>query len=140
MSLIKEGGRFPNMFLKRPDGTCLELYELWKKEHGLVLFVDAPHPDTLAFIRRFQDEAKIFEWLNLRLIPVYPELAKVHSPWPAPLYAPFVYSEVIPEELEWGKGYLFSKNRTVHAIYPELPFLSAHKIEQDMLYYEARHC
>jgi hypothetical protein len=126
--------------LIRPDRTTLDLYELRKKEHALLLFIEAADRDTLALIGRFQDETKIFEWLKTRMIVVFKEAAKIPSPWPAPGYSPFVFSQPLPEGVDWGKGYLVSRNRTLYSIYPELDLLSAHRIEQDVLHWEAAHC
>ncbi len=128
------------MFLARPDGTSFETIEMWKNEHGLILFVNDRHPDIEAFISRFQGEAGVFRWLHTRLLVVYPDKGKIPTPWPAPDYSPFVYSEPLPDGLEWGKGYLFTKNRSIYSVYTELPFLSAQRVEDDMLHWEAQHC
>lgn len=138
--MIQEGDLFPNFFLIRPDGTNLDLYELRKKEHALLLFIEHPDRDTQAFIQRYQDETKLFEWLKTRLLVVFKDRSKIPTPWPAPSYSPFVHSEPLHEGIEWDKGYLVSRNRTLYSIYPELPFLSAHRIERDVLHWEAGHC
>ena len=41
--LIQVGSMFPNMALARPDGTGMELYDLWKQQHALLLFQKEPH-------------------------------------------------------------------------------------------------
>lgn len=138
--MIEPGKAFPNLFLIRPDTTSLELSDFRKSEHFLILFVDYPHPDTFAFVRRFQDEARTFEWLQTRLLVVFPSLKGIPTPWPAPGYPPFIYSQALPEGVEWGKTYLVSKNQTLFSIYPELPMLAASVVEKDVLYWEARHC
>jgi hypothetical protein len=139
MNPIQEGDRFPNLFLLRPDGTNLDLFELRKKEHALLLFLEAADKDTLAFIQRFQDEIKIFTWLRARLLVVFKEAKKIPSPWPAPSFSPFVHKE-LPEGLEWGKGYLVSVNGTLYSLYAEPALLSANKVEDDLLHWEAGHC
>ena len=128
------------MFFVRPEGTSLELNDFKKREHCVILFVDQANPDTFAFIRRFQDEAKTFEWLQTRLIVAFADRGAIPSPWPAPAYAPFVYSQPLPDGLEWGKGYLVSRNQTLFSLYPELPMMAASAVEKDILYWEARHC
>lgn len=138
--MIKEGELFPNFFLLRPDGTNLDLYELRKKEHALLLFIQKPDRDTMAFVQRFQDEIKTFEWLKTRLLVVFKEQAKIPTPWPAPSFSPFVFSAPLPEGVEWDKGYLVSLNRSLYSIYAELPFLSAKRVEDDVLHWEAGHC
>jgi hypothetical protein len=137
--MIAPSQPFPNMFLMRPEGTSLELNDLKKNEHFLILFMNDAHPDSLAFIQRFQDEAKTFEWLNTRLIVVFKGRESIPTPWPAPGYAPFVHAQPLPDGLEWGKGYLVSKNQTVFSVYPELPFMAASTVEKDILHWEARH-
>jgi hypothetical protein len=138
--VIREGQQFPNFFLLRPDGTNLDLYELRKKEHSLLLFLERSDRETLAFIQRFQDEINTFQWLKTRLIVVYKDTASVATPWPAPSFPPFVHPQPLHEGIEWGKGYLVSLNRTLYSIYPETPFLSAKKVEDDVLHWEAGHC
>src|SRR5690349_13923864 len=119
--MILPGKPFPNLLFNRPDGSSLEMHELRKKEHALLLFIQHPHPDIFAFVGRFQDEAKVFEWLQTRLIPVFAERSKIPTPWPAPQYPACLYSEPLPEGLEWGKGYLVSRQRTLYSVYGELP-------------------
>jgi hypothetical protein len=138
--VIAPGQPFPNLFLVRPDSTSLELNDFKKREHCLILFVDHPHPDTFAFVRRFQDEARTFEWLQTRLIVVFSSRSDIPTPWPAPAFAPFIYSQPLPDGAEWGKAYLVSKHQTLFSIYPELPMLAASVVEKDILYWEARHC
>lgn len=138
--MIKEGELFPNFFLIRPDQTTLDLYELRKKEHALLLFIEKPDRDLLAFVQRFQDEIKTFEWLKTRLVPVFKDGPKIPTPWPAPSFSPFVFSTPLPEGIEWGKAYLVSLNRTLYSVYPELGLLSAHKVENDVLHWESGHC
>ena len=138
--LIEEGSRFPHFFLLRPDGTNLDLDELRKKEHALLLFIEHPDKDVMAFIQRFQDETKTFEWLKTRLIVVFKDKMKIPTPWPAPSYSPFVHNEALPENILWDKGYLVSRNQSLYSLYHELPFLSAHRVEQDLLHWEAGHC
>lgn len=140
MPLLRPGDQFPNMFLVRPEGTSLEIYELWKKQHALILFSRQPHPDLTAFISHFQDNARLFEWLNLRLLAVYPAREKVPSPWPAPSHPPFVYGQPLPDGVEWDKAYLISKNRSVFGLFPEPWFMSVAGIEKDVLYWESGHC
>jgi hypothetical protein len=138
--LIREGEQFPNFFLLRPDGTNLDLYELRKKEHALLLFVEQPNADLCAFIQRFQDEIRMFEWLKTRLIVVFRDAAKISTPWPAPSFPPFVHAQPLHEGIEWGKGYLVSLNRSLYSIYPELDLLSAKRVEDDILHWESGHC
>ena len=138
--MIAEGQPFPGFFLSRPDGTSIQTDEFKKHYHALLVFIDAAHPDTLAFVQRFQDEDNVFRWLNTKLVPIFKERVPIPSPWPAPMYSPFVYAEPLPEGIEWGKAYLVSKNMTLFSIYPELPFMSAHRVEQDVLHWEANHC
>jgi hypothetical protein len=140
MSLAVKGAQFPNLFLTRPDGTSLELYDLWKKEHCLLLLLKAPNPDALAFIQHFQDQARLFEWLNTRLIVVYTRREAIPSPWPAPGYPACLFGDFLPQGVEWDKAYVISKNRTLMEIYPEPAMLSVAKVEKDMLYWEAGHC
>ena len=47
--MIREGEIFPNLFLIRPDGTNLDLFELRKKEHAVIVFADMASRDFLAF-------------------------------------------------------------------------------------------
>lgn len=138
--MLKEGDPFPNYFLLRPDGTNLDLFELRKKEHALLLFVEHADKDSLAFIQRFQDESKTFEWLKTRLIVVFQDRSKIPTPWPAAMYSPFVYPEPLHDGVEWGKAYLVSRNQTLFSIYPEIPMMSAQRVEDDVLHWEAGHC
>lgn len=140
MSALAKGGRCPNLFLARPDGTGLELYDLWKKEHCLLLLLPSADKDVLAFIGRWQDQARLFEWLNTRLICAFPRREAVPTPWPAPGYPPCLHAQALPSGLEWGKGYVVSKNRSLIEVYPEPAMLSAAKVEKDLLYWEANHC
>src|SRR5690242_18404273 len=99
--MIAPGSLFPNLSLSRPEGTGLELYDLHKKEHALLLLIDKPQADVRALVQRFQEEAKVFQWLHTRLLAVFPSREAVFSPWPAPDYAPFVESAPLPEGVEW---------------------------------------
>lgn len=140
MSAVGKSLAFPNLFLPRTDGTCLELVDLRKKQHALLMLFSKPDPDAMAFVSHFQDQAKLFEWLNARLLPVFARREHIPTPWPAPHYAPFLHTEPLCDGLEWDKAYVISKNGTLLEIYPELPLLSVHKVEQDLLYWEAGHC
>lgn len=140
MSLpIVVGQPFPNLVLERPDGTGMELYDLWKKQHALILLQREPHPDVMAFVQRFQDEAKTFEWLHTRLLCVFPKRDGIPTPWPAPGY-PALYCNQVPEGVEWGKLYVVSKNKTLYEVYPEPAMISVAKVERDLLVWEANHC
>lgn len=136
---IVVGLPFPNLLLSRTDGTGLELYDLWKKEHALLLLQKEPHSDVMAFIQRFQDEARTFEWLNTRLLAVFPKREVIPSPWVAPGY-PALYCAELPKDVEWGKLYVISKNKTLFEVYPEPGMLSVAKVERDLLVWEANHC
>lgn len=140
MSVPVKGLRFPNLFLARPDGTGMELYDLWKKEHCLLLLLPSADPDALAFVSHWQDQARLFEWLNTRLVCVFPGREAVPTPWPAPGYPPCLHAEPLPDGVEWGKAYVVSKNRTLLELYTELDQLSVAKVEKDLLYWEANHC
>lgn len=140
MSLAIKGAQFPNFFFTRPDGSSLELYDLWKKEHCLLLLLKKADHDTLAFISHFQDNARLFEWLNTRLIVAFPRREAIPSPWPAPGYPACLFSSDLPQGVEWDKAYVISKNRTLIEVHPEIPMLSVAHVEKDMLYWEANHC
>lgn len=140
MSLVVKGLQFPNMDLSRPDGTGFELYDLWKKEHCVLLLLPKPDPDTLAFVSHWQDQARLFEWLNTRLICVFPKRDLVPSPWPTPGYPACIFGGDLPQGVEWGKGYVISKNRTLVELYPHPGELSVAGMERDLLYWEANHC
>ena len=105
MPPLRTGEQFPNLFLMRPEGTSLEVYELWKKQHALIFFSRHPHPDLTAFISHFQDNARLFEWLNLRLLAVYPAREKIPTPWPAPKSV---------ASLNWASGWPSSAARRIH--------------------------
>lgn len=139
-SALRPGSMFPNLNLKGSEGVSMELYDLRKKEHAAVLLVKDPWPALPGLISQFQDQAKLFEWLQLRLLPVYKDRAKAPTPWPAPGYPAWTLSNELPEGAEWGWLYLVSKNRTVFSIYPDPALVSPQTLERDMLYYEARHC
>jgi hypothetical protein len=140
MSPVAKGLQFPNLDLARPDGTGLELYDLWKKEHCLLLLLPAADPDALAFVSHWQDQARLFQWLNTRLICAFPRREAIPTPWPAPGYPPTMHSGPLPDGLEWGKAYVVSKNRTLTEVYPHPGELSVAKVERDLLYWEANHC
>ena len=140
MSGLPKGAQVPNLFLTRPDGTSLELYDLWKKEHCVLVLAKRAHPDLDAFIRHFQDQARLFNWLDTRLLPVFPRREAVPSPWPAPGYPPCLYAEPLPQGLEWDRAYVISKHRTVFEHYADPLELSVAKLERDLLYWEAGHC
>jgi hypothetical protein len=138
--IVQVGAMFPNLTLARPDGTGMELYDLWKREHALLLFQHEPHNDVMAFIQRFQDEARTFEWLNTRMLPVFASREIIPSPWPAPGYPALYHSGPLPTGVDWGKLYVVSKNRTLYEIYPEPGMISVAKVERDLLVWEANHC
>jgi hypothetical protein len=140
MSSLPKGAQVPNLFLTRPDGTSLELYDLWKREHFVLVLVRHAHPDLGAFVSHFQDQAKLFSWLNTRLIVVFPKRDDVLSPWPAPGYPPCLYGELLPQGLEWDQAYVVSRNRTLFEHYGDPRELSVAKLEKDLLYWEAGHC
>jgi hypothetical protein len=140
MSQVIKGLQFPNLFLSRPDGTSLELYDLWKKEHCLLILLDKPDKDVEAFVRHWQDQAKLFEWLNTRLLVAHAKREHIASPWPAPGMPPTLHPGPLPQGVDWGKAYVISKNRTLVEIYAQPSELSVAKVEKDMLYWEANHC
>jgi len=140
MSSVAKGEHFPNVFLKRPDGTSMELVDLYKKEHALVLFLSKPDPDALVFVSHFHDQARLFEWLNTRLLVIFPKQEHLVTPWPAPAYPPCQHLEDLPDGVHWDKAYVVSKHGTVMEAYEEPGFLSVAKVEQDILYWEAGHC
>lgn len=139
MSLAK-AQPFPNLFLTRPDATSLELTDLRKKEHCLLILQSRPHPDVQAFISHFQDQAKLFNWLNTRLVVVYPRREEIPTPWPAPAYPPCLYAAALPEGVAWDQAYVISKNGTLTEFYGHPGDLSVAKVEKDLLYWEAGHC
>ena len=140
MSLVVKGGQFPNLFLTRAEGTSLELYDLWKKEHCLLVMLKKADHDTMAFVSHFQDQARLFEWLGTRLIVAFPRREEVPTPWPAPGYPACIFSSDLPQGVEWGKAYIISKNRTLIEVFPEPHMMSVARVEKDMLYWEAGHC
>jgi hypothetical protein len=140
MSSLVKGQQAPNLFLMRSDGTSLELYDLWKKEHVILIFSPGGDRDTEALISRFQDQARLFEWLNARLLCVYPRREVVPTPWPAPGYPACLHAEPLPGGYEWGKAYVISKNRTLLARYDLDGEISVARFEEDLLYWEAGHC
>jgi hypothetical protein len=137
---IRVGLPFPNLVLARPDGTGMELYDLWKKQHALLLFQKEPHPDVMTFLTRFQEEAKTFEWLNTVMLPVFPKREAIPTPWPAPGYPALYYNQDLPEGVDWGKLYVVSKNKTLYEVYPEPGMISVARVERDLLVWEANHC
>jgi hypothetical protein len=140
MSPVSKALPFPNLFLGRPDGTSLELLDLHKKEHALVLLLSKPDADALAFVSRFQDKARLFEWLGTRLLTVFQRPEDVPTPWPAPGYPACLHVKALPDGVEWDKAYVISKNGTLLEIYGEVGFLSVDAVERDLLYWEAGHC
>jgi hypothetical protein len=140
MSAVGKSLPFPNLFLVRPDGTSLELVDLRKKQHALVMLFSRPDPDAMAFVGHFQDQARLFDWLGTRLLPVFARRDHIPTPWPAPAFTPCLHTDPLPEGLGWDKAYVVSKNGTLLEQYEELPMLSVHKVEQDLLYWEAGHC
>ncbi len=139
-SALRPGLMFPNLLLRGVEDLRMELHDLKKKEHAAVLFIKDPWPALPNFVSQFQDQARLFEWLNLRLLPIYHDRAKAPTPWPAPGYPLWTLNAELPQGVEWGWLYLVSKNRTIFSIYPEPALLSPQTLERDMLYYEARHC
>lgn len=137
---VAKAQQFPNVFLTRPDGSSLELYDLWKKEHCLLVLMKQPHPDVQSFVSLFQDQARLFEWLNTRLIVVFPKRDVIPSPWPAPGYPACLYSDTLPQGVDWDQAYVISKNRTVMELYLDPRELSVGRLERDLLYWEAGHC
>jgi hypothetical protein len=140
MNAVAKGLPFPNLFLKRPDGSSLELVDLYKQEHALLLFLSKPDPDALAFVAHFQDQARLFEWLQTRLLVVYRNQDHVTTPWPAPGYPACLHLEALPDGVDWDQAYVVSKHGTLLETYGEPGFLSVDKIERDLLYWEAGHC
>jgi hypothetical protein len=140
MSALEKGKPFPNLFLNRPDGTSFELVDLRRREHALVLLLRHPDAAHLAFVSHFQDRAKLFEWLNLRLVAVFAKIDTVNTPWPAPGYPPCLHARPLPDGLDWDKAYVVSKNGTLLETYEEPEFLGVDAIERDLLYWEAGHC
>jgi|SRR5665213_146931 len=140
MSTLAQAQPFPNFFLKRPDGTLFELVDLYKKQHAVLLFVSRVNSDVLVFVTHFQDQARVFDWLDSRLIVIYQNLHAIVTPWPAPAYPPCLYSGTLPDGVQWGQAYVVSKHGTLLETYPELDLLSVAKVERDLLYWEAGHC
>ncbi len=138
--MIEKGGAFPNLFLLRPDGTSFELMDLRRRKHALVLLLSPPAPEARALIGLIQDRAKLFRWLDLEVAASFPNPRAVFTPWPAPDFPPCLHPALVPEGLEWGSGYVVSKNGTLLERYPDLAELSADKVERDLLYWEAGHC
>ncbi|HTB22913.1 MAG TPA: hypothetical protein VK914_09420 [bacterium] len=141
MSALLKTQPFPNLFLKRPDGTSLELVDLRKKQHALLLFLSRNDSDAMAFVSHFQDQARLFEWLNTRLLVVFRNPKDIATPWPAPGHPPCLIPDMpLPAGVEWDKAYVVSKNGTLLEIYEEPALVSVAKVERDFLYWEAGHC
>ncbi len=140
MSLLVKAQPFPNLYLGRPDGTALEIFDLRKRRHAVVLTLDKPDPDVHAFIAAFQARAKLFDWLETTLLPVYARVRDIPTPWPAPAYPPCLLPGEAPQGLEWGRAYVVSKHGTLLEIYEEPAYLSADALERDVMYWEAGHC
>jgi hypothetical protein len=140
--MIKQGAKFPPISLQTTDGAVLHSGDLHQREHGLYIFSRQSNPELLALASRFQGEAKLFQWLRTRLMVVFPDAAKVPTPWPAPGYQPLLYKNPLPEGVLWGQGYLVSRFGSVFEVYSEedLDSLSAARIDRDVTYYEANHC
>lgn len=140
MSPLAKAQPFPNLYLDRPDGTSLELFDLRKKQHALLVLLDKPDPRALAFVGLFQDRAGLFAWLDTRLLAVFSKSARIPTPWPAPGYPACMHAEALPSGVEWGRSYVVSKHGTLLELYGDVSELSVEKIEQDLLYWEAGHC
>ncbi|HTA17366.1 MAG TPA: hypothetical protein VK786_06445 [bacterium] len=140
MNSVSKGLPFPNLFLKRPDGTSLELVDLHKKQHALLIFLSKHDADAMAFVAHFQDQARLFEWLQTRMLVVFPDHEPVTTPWPAPGYPACLYPDTLPDGVHWDKAYVVSKHGTLLEIYEEPGFLGVAKVERDVLYWEAGHC
>ncbi|MGH7443125.1 MAG: hypothetical protein ACREKE_10685 [bacterium] len=140
MSPVTKAQPFPNLFFSRTDGTSFELLDLRKQKHVLLLFIQESDPVARSFLSLFQDRAKLFDWLDARLVAVFSQSKSVYCPWPAPSYPPCLLTEPLPEGLEWGNAYVVSKNGSLLEIYLSVSELSVEKVERDLLYWEAGHC
>jgi hypothetical protein len=140
MSPIAKGLPFPNFFLTRPDGTSLELFDLHKKQHALLIFLSKHDSDAMAFVSHFQDQARLFEWLQTSMLVIFQNLETIVTPWPAPGHPACLHPQVLPDGVEWDKAYVVSKHGTLLEIYEEPGFLTVAKVERDLLYWEAGHC
>jgi hypothetical protein len=140
MSKLAKALPFPNLFLMRPDGTSMELVDLRKRKHALVLLLSKPDPRALTFVGLCQDKARLFEWLDTQLLTVFERLEHVVTPWPAPGYPACVHADPLPDGVEWDRAYVVSKNGTLLEIYDEFDVLSVDRVERDLLYWEAGHC
>jgi hypothetical protein len=138
MSPLLKGHAFPNLFLARTDGGSLELFDLRKRRHALILMIPEADADLRAFIDHVQARAKIFEWLQTRLIPVYRRRADIPTPWPAPDYPPCLLPGALPDGVEWMRGYVIDKEGSLIEVYEEPTLMSADHVENDLLYLEAR--
>ena len=138
--MLKQGDKFPNITIRTTDGSQMEAWDLYQKGQGLFWMAGESTPEVLAVAARFQEQAKLFTWLRVKLIIVFKDDKLVPSPWPAPGYQPYVYTGHLPDGMEWGKAYFMSRFRSIFEIYDEPEFLSVAKIEKDTTYYEANHC
>jgi len=140
MRRLARSEAFPNLFLPRPDGTSLELQDLRKHYHAFIVFLSKPDADVAAFVAHFQAEARLFEWLQARLLVVYARLQDIPTPWPAPGHPPFLRPGDLPEGLAWDMAYVVSKNGTLLQAYEEPGLATIKELEQELLYWEAGHC
>ena len=140
MSAVAKAFPFPNLFLTRPDGTSLELLDLRKRQHAFLLLLSKPDPDLMAFVAHFQDQARLFEWLETRLLVVFQRRQDIPTPWPAPGYPACLYPGRLPEGVRWDRAYVISKNGTLLEAYEEPGMMSVATLERDLLYWEAGHC
>ena len=82
--MLVPGQLFPNFKIPNPDGGTFELYELRKKEHALLLFVEELTPGIANLLSQLRDEEALMKWLELRPVQIKKGLG------------------LAPEGVEWG--------------------------------------
>ncbi len=137
---MEQGEAMPGLYLCRSDGTGLELADLRRETHGLLVLADRDFATVQAFVGHFQANARTFEWLRLKLLVAYPRHEDMPTPWPAPAFPALLAPREIPHGLEWGKAYLFGPQGEVEEIYHELDLLAVNQVERDLGYWEACQC
>jgi len=137
---VEQGTPMPDMYLRRSDGTSLELADLRRETHGLLVLADRHLPTVHAFVDHFQANARTFEWLRLKLLVVYKRQQDVPTPWPAPAFPALLAPQELPHSLEWGKAYLFGLAGYVEEVYNDLDLLAVNQVERDLGYWETNKC
>jgi hypothetical protein len=126
------GQEMPDLLLHGTDGSSIELADLRESHHGLLIMADRWLDTVKAFTSHFQDNARTFDHMGLKLVVAFKAPDFVPTPWPAPAYVARVAPRDLPPDIEWGQAYLFCPQGLLREVYKELDLLAVSQVERDL--------